>query len=209
MLPVTSLAHTAYQSFLERAESAAAFPGGHRTTQAVRLARRETGCDHRELHDLLLENRYAQRALQNLAHPLARIDDGLLARTPAQVRVHHVALDRARANDRDLDDEVVVAARFEPRQHRHLRARFDLEYAHRVAITDHVVHAWILGRYRRERVFPAIVVFNQVEAAAYRRQHAEAQDIHFKKPEILEIVLLPLDDRAILHCGILDRNQPR
>jgi hypothetical protein len=43
--------------------------------------------------------------------------------------VHHVALDRARPHDRDLDDEVVEFARFEPRQHRHLGAAFDLEHA--------------------------------------------------------------------------------
>ena len=45
-----------------------------------------------------------------------------------QVRMHHVALDGTGAHDGDLDDEVVVAARLQARQHRHLRARLDLEH---------------------------------------------------------------------------------
>jgi hypothetical protein len=36
------------------------------------------------------------------------------------------------ADDRDLDHQVVEAARLQPRQHGHLRARLDLEHADRV-----------------------------------------------------------------------------
>ena len=35
-------------------------------------------------------------------------------------------------HDRDLDHQVVELARLQARQHRHLRARFDLEHADRV-----------------------------------------------------------------------------
>jgi hypothetical protein len=55
--------------------------------------------------------------------------DRLLALPAAQIGMHHVALDRPRADDRHLDDEIVEAARFEPRQHGHLRPAFDLEHA--------------------------------------------------------------------------------
>jgi hypothetical protein len=43
--------------------------------------------------------------------------------------MHHVALDRAGAHDRDLDHQVVEAARPHPRQEVHLRPAFHLEDA--------------------------------------------------------------------------------
>jgi hypothetical protein len=53
----------------------------------------------------------------------------------------HVSLDRTRADDGDLDDEIVECARL----HRHLGAAFDLERAERVGLSDHGVGARILG----------------------------------------------------------------
>jgi hypothetical protein len=41
--------------------------------------------------------------------------------------MHHVALDRAGTHDRDLNDQIVEGPRLHARQHRHLRAGFDLE----------------------------------------------------------------------------------
>ena len=52
---------------------------------------------------------------------------------PAQIGMHHVALDRPRPHDRDLDDEIVERLRLQSRQHRHLRAALDLEHADRLA----------------------------------------------------------------------------
>jgi hypothetical protein len=43
--------------------------------------------------------------------------------------MHHAALDRPGAHDRDLDHEVVEFARLQARQHRHLGAALDLEDA--------------------------------------------------------------------------------
>jgi hypothetical protein len=51
--------------------------------------------------------------------------------------MHHVALDRARPHDRDLDHEIVEFFRLEPRQHRHLGAALDLEHAERVGAAQH------------------------------------------------------------------------
>ena len=47
----------------------------------------------------------------------------------AQIGMHHVALDRPGAHDRHLDHQIVEAARFQTRQHGHLRAAFDLKHA--------------------------------------------------------------------------------
>ena len=42
-------------------------------------------------------------------------------------------------DDRDFDDEIVERLRPQPRQHRHLRAAFDLEDADRVGTRDHLI----------------------------------------------------------------------
>ena len=67
-----------------------------------------------------------------------------------QIGMHHVALDRAWAHDRDLDDEIVEFPRSKPRQHVHLRAALDLEHADGVGLAQHVVDRRILARHGRE-----------------------------------------------------------
>jgi hypothetical protein len=61
--------------------------------------------------------------------------------------MHHAALNRAGPNDRGFDDQVIEAARRQARQHIHLRARFDLKHAERIALAQHVVHLWAFSRY--------------------------------------------------------------
>ena len=121
--------------------------------------------------------------------------------------MHHATLDRAGAHDRDFDHKVVKAARLETWQHAHLRARFDLEHAHRVSLADHGVD----GRVFRRNVFDArCAVFKRVEhieRAADRRQHAERQHIHLEQAERIEIILVPLDHGAINHGSVFNRHQ--
>ena len=62
--------------------------------------------------------------------------------------MHHVALDRAGADDRDLDDQVVEALRPQARQHGHLRPALDLEDAERIGPLQHVVDGRVLARDR-------------------------------------------------------------
>ena len=88
----------------------------------------------------------------------------------------HVALDRAGPDDRHLDDEIIEGARLDARQHRHLRAAFDLEDAERVGLADHRVGARILGRDGREIEIDALVLGQQIEAALHAGEHAERQD---------------------------------
>src|SRR6516165_3276621 len=59
------------------------------------------------------------------------IADRLKALAPPQIRVNHIPLDRARADDRHLNDQVVIGARLQARQHAHLCAAFDLKRAKR------------------------------------------------------------------------------
>ncbi len=76
--------------------------------------------------------------------------------------MHHVALDRPRPHDRDFDDEIVEALRLQPRQHRHLRAAFDLEHADRIGARQHVVDG-------RDRPAAAWRANNPCRNAACRR----------------------------------------
>ena len=120
----------------------------------------------------------------------------------------HAALDRPGPHDRHLDHQVVVAARLQARQHAHLRPALDLEHADRVGAADHVVGRHVavgdvLHRERRAAELGADVV----ERAADRAQHAEGEDVDLEQAERVEVVLVPLDDAAVLHRRVLDRHQ--
>ncbi len=136
--------------------------GRHGAAQPVGLVGREAGGRDRDLHRLLLEQRHAEGApehlLQLVGRPMRRIGRGIIrlfgAVAPAQIGMHHVALDRPRAHDRDLDDEVVEFPRLEARQHRHLRAALDLEHADRVGARQHVVDRRVVLRHGGERDTP-------------------------------------------------------
>ena len=123
--------------------------------------------------------------------------------------MHHAALDRPGAHDRDLDHEIEEARRREARQHRHLRARLDLEHAHRVGVLDHRVGRRILRRHVGQRERPAAPRGDQVERAPDRREHAEREHVHLEQAERVQVVLVPFDDRAVRHRGVLDRHEAR
>src|SRR5881227_1350516 len=48
--------------------------------------------------------------------------------------MHHVALNGSGTDDRDFNDEIIEFARFQPRQHVHLRPAFDLEDADTIGV---------------------------------------------------------------------------
>src|SRR5262245_3205705 len=83
---VAPLRHTVDQASLEALELAAAPPCGHRPPQGVRLSRREARRHDRKLHDLLLEDGHAERALEHGLDVVARIGHGLLAVSAPQIR---------------------------------------------------------------------------------------------------------------------------
>ena len=63
--------------------------------------------------------------------------------------MYHIALDRAGPDDRHLDDQIIEGARLDARQHRHLRAAFNLEDPERVGFRDHGVGARVGARHAR------------------------------------------------------------
>ena len=121
-------------------------------------------------HDLLLKDRHAKRFGENILDRFAGIGDGLEAMTAAQIGMDHAALNRPRADDGDLDHEIIEAARPQARQHAHLGPAFDLEDADGVGVTDHVVDGRIFGGKIPQSLFQAA---QQLEALVYRRQHPQ------------------------------------
>ena len=94
---VAALQHAADHLLLEVMQAPLALPGGHRAAQLVGFAGREAGGHDGHLHHLLLEDRHAERALERRLDLVARILDRFQALAAPQVRMHHAALDRARA----------------------------------------------------------------------------------------------------------------
>ena len=125
----------------------------------------------------------------------------------AQIGMHHIALDGAGAHDRHFDDEIVEFRRFQARQHRHLRAAFDLENADRIGARQHLVDSRIiLGEISQGREMLIVMDFEQCQGALDTAQHAQGQDIDLHKLERVDIVLVPFDEGAIVHGGIADRD---
>ncbi|VVN28337.1 hypothetical protein PS624_04701 [Pseudomonas fluorescens] len=119
----------------------------------------------------------------------------------------HPALNRPGANDGYLNHQIVELRRFQARQHRHLRPRLDLEHANGVSAADHLVGRFVFGRNRRQTQVQIAMATQQVEATTNRAEHAEGEDIHLEQAHRIEVVLVPLDDRALGHRGVLHRHQ--
>ena len=123
--------------------------------------------------------------------------------------MHHSALNRAWTDDGDLDHQVEITTRFEPRQHRHLRPRLHLEHAHRLAFAQHVVRGRILRGNVLHAELPSFELALELQRPPDRRHHAQRQAVDLQQAQRIQIVLVPLNDGAIRHRGILDRYQCR
>ena len=212
-----------HEAVAELVDLAVVLPGGHGAAELVGLARREAGADGRDLHRLFLEQRNAVGALEDSLRACRWGRRHLLEpETALEVGMNHAALDRSGTNDRDLDDEIVELLRPEPRQHRHLRAALDLEDAERVGAMGHLVdpraRPIVPGQGRGqilallienagERQVHAVVDVHHLEGAADAGQHAEREDVDLEDFEGVDVVLVPLDDGAILHRRIRDGDE--
>ncbi len=206
-------AHPFDQRIAEFADAAGHLEGRHRAAEPVGFARAETRTDDGDLHRLFLEQRHAQRLFQHLAQLRAGILDVDLADAALlaafEIGVDHVALNRPRADDRHLDYDVVKLCGLHPRQHRHLRAAFDLEGAERVGLLNHRIGGGIILLHLGavEPQVDALMLAQQIETAAQAAEHAKTEDIHLHQPDFLDIELFPFDHAAIDHRGGFDRHQ--
>ena len=206
-LPVVSPPHhPIHELVAEAMDGAVVAKAGHGPAQLVGFGRAESGPDDGDLHRLLLEEGHAQCLPQHLAQLFGGILHRLDAPSPAQVGVDHVPLDGPRTHDRHFDDQVVEGGRLQPGEHRHLRPALDLEHADRVRPLDHPVHPRILRGHVPQGVADAVVRLQQLEGTPDAGEHAEPQHVHLDEPQRLEIVLVPLDHRAVVHGRVLDGN---
>ncbi|MPN36771.1 hypothetical protein SDC9_184282 [bioreactor metagenome] len=84
--------------------------GAHRPAQQVGVLTAALPDRHRHLHQLFLEDRHPEGALQHRLELGMGVRDRLLAELAADERVHRPALDGARPDQGDLDHQVVEPA---------------------------------------------------------------------------------------------------
>ncbi len=101
----------------------------HRPSQHVRVFSAAVTHRHGHLHDLFLEHRDPQCALERVTQGRVGVGDGFFARFAAHKRVNGPTLNGPGANHRDLDGEVVEASRLQAGKQGHLRSRFHLEHS--------------------------------------------------------------------------------
>ncbi len=123
------------------------------------------------------------------------------------VRVHRLALDRPRTDERDLHGQVVDRLRTRSEQALHLRAALDLERADRVGALDLLVDGRIVERDPREVDRLAAQVRDLHDAVLDRREHAEAEEVDLEEARVGARVLVPLADLAPGHGCRLDGDE--
>ena len=108
---VSVLRHAAQETGAKGADVAVFFEGCEGSAQAVRLIRRKARAGDGDLHRLFLKQGHAKGFAQHAAKVVRGEVHMFLTVAATQVGVDHVALNGAGADDRDLNDEVIKAAR--------------------------------------------------------------------------------------------------
>ena len=126
---------------------------------------------------------------------------------PTQIGMDHIALDGTGPDQGHFHHQIVEFSRFQPGQHGHLGPGLHLEDAHGVSPAQHRIHRRILRRDVLEAEGAAPPPGNRGQGAADGREHAQGQDIHLHETDGVEVVLIPLNDAALGHGGILDGHQ--
>ena len=139
---------------------------------------------------------------EHFAQLFGREIHGFFAVPAAQIGMHHVTLDWPRADNRNLDDEVVEYAWFQAWQHGHLRTAFDLEDTDGIGFAQHVVHSGIARGHGGKVDAAAVMLFQQVETLADTAQHSQREHVDLENAERVQVVLVPFDGGAVFHGGI-------
>ena len=111
-------------------------------------AAREFRGDHGDPHGLFLKQRNAEGSSKNFFQLVLvakfriwrRNFDWLQSLLPAQIGMHHIALDGPGPDNRNLNHQIIEFFRPQSRQHRHLRAAFHLENADGVRARQHSIN---------------------------------------------------------------------
>ena len=112
--------------------------------------------------------------------------------------MNHAALDRAGANDGDLDDDILEADGFQARQHLRLGAALDLKAADGIGLCQQPVDGRIIqGQPVHTLLDPGLL--HQGGGFADHAQRAQAEQVDLDQPGILDGILVPLDHH---HAGL-------
>ena len=213
ILLISALHHAVDHLVLILRHGARIAEGRHCAAQAIGLIRRKRGGDHRQFHRLFLKQGHAKCAGQDIVQLLGvmrrlggGIFDLLLSITPPQIRVDHIALNRAGADNRDLDNEVVKLFGLQARQHVDLRAAFNLKCADAVALLQHGIDRRVLGWNAVQAIIPAACLPQHFETFADAGQHTQCQDINLQQVQRVDIVLVPFNEGPVRHRAIVDRH---
>jgi hypothetical protein len=131
-----------------------------------------------------------------------RESDLLLTVAASQEGVDRVPLDGAGTDEGDLDREVVEGLGLHPGQRRHLRARLHLEHTHGVGLREHRVDGRLLGDPGEIDPHPVGVV-DEIHRQVEGVEHPETEQVELHDAHRGAVVLVPLDDRTILHAAPL------
>src|SRR5215471_13681789 len=113
-IPLVTVRHHARdQLFTKFGDAAGMLECGHGAAELVCFAWREARTFDRDAHRLFLEQWHSQRLAEHAFKLRLGIDDLLLSLSASQIGMDHVALDRARPHDRNLDDKVIESARLD------------------------------------------------------------------------------------------------
>ena len=184
----------------------------HRPPQPLGLADAEAGDGDRHLEHLVLEDDDAERRAERLGEErvLDRRDERRVLAQPLpvlDVGMDGLALDRPRADERDLDGEVVEALRLCPEQALHLRSALDLEDADRVRAADLLEHRAVAERDPREVDRLRAQARDLVDAVLDRREHPEAEQVDLQEARVGAGVLVPLAHLTAGHGARLDGHE--
>ena len=179
--------------------------GAHRPAQLIGLGGAEVGDVDHHLHQLLLEQRDPEGALQRLLQPRVEEGDLLLAGAAPDVGVHGAALDGAGPDQRHLDHQVVEHPGSQARKGGDLGAGFHLEHAHAVPLAQHVVDRCVLLRQGAQLEVLAVVLGDDPQCMVERGEHPQTQQVELHQAGVGAVLLVPLQHGAVLHRGPLHR----
>ena len=196
----------------ERLDRLLAPLAAHRAAEPFGLPHAEARGRHRDVEHLILEDDHAERLPERLAERLVldRVDEvGVDAEPLAalDVGVDGLALDRPRADERDLDGQVVEVLGAGSQEALHLGAALDLEEPDGVGALDLAVDLGIVERDPREIDRLAVEARDQLDGLLDGGEHPEAEQVDLEEAGVGARVLVPLADLAAGHRGGLHRHE--
>ena len=142
---------------------------------------------------LLVEDDHPEGLLQRGAQIGMRVGRTREPGAPGDVGADHVGLHRARAEQRDVDDQVLEPFGLELLEQLALARRLDLEAAEGVGGADQLERRLVVERDPVEVDLLAGGAGDLLDRVTHRREHAHAEDVELEVAERLDVVLVGLD----------------